>query len=116
VQKLVDKGTTIVGTLKLGSLITREKPTESADYHAAFNPRGDDYQFAWSSSGGSAAAIAAYDWLDFTIATDGMILQHAVTYLQADNELQQLEVVAFLPWQMGSTIFDLPKILYLPMG
>ncbi|KAF2815318.1 amidase signature enzyme [Mytilinidion resinicola] len=70
VQKLIDAGAQLVGTLKLGSLITREEPTESADYQAPFNPRGDGYQSAWSSSGGSGAAIAAYDWLDFTISTD----------------------------------------------
>lgn len=70
VQKLTAKGAHLVGALKLGSLITREEPSDSADYFAAFNPRGDGYQSAWSSSGGSGAAIAAYDWLDFTIATD----------------------------------------------
>lgn len=30
----------------------------------------DGYQSAWSSNSGSGAAIAAYDWLDFTIGTD----------------------------------------------
>ncbi|KAF2874248.1 hypothetical protein BDV95DRAFT_666169 [Massariosphaeria phaeospora] len=55
---------------KLGSLITREEPTESADYQAAFNPRGDGYQSAWSSSGRSGAALASYEYLDFTLATD----------------------------------------------
>jgi hypothetical protein len=68
--KLIDKGAHLIGTLKLGSLITREEPTESADYQAPFNPRSDGYQSAWSSSGGSGAAIASYDWLDFTLGTD----------------------------------------------
>ncbi|KAJ5640422.1 hypothetical protein N7528_000047 [Penicillium herquei] len=49
---------------------TAEEPTESLDYHASFNPRADGYQSAWSSSGGSVAAIAAYEWLDFTLGTD----------------------------------------------
>nr|OQO26120.1 hypothetical protein B0A51_04514 [Rachicladosporium sp. CCFEE 5018] len=70
IQILLDHGASLVGALKLGSLITREEPTESADYHAPFNPRGDGYQSAWSSSGGCGAAIAAYEWLDFTIASD----------------------------------------------
>ena len=35
-----------------------------------FNPRGDGYQLPSSSSSGSAAAAAGYDWLDFTIGTD----------------------------------------------
>ena len=74
-QSLVDAGANFVGTLKLGSLITREEPTESADYHPAFNPRADGYQSAWSSSGGSGAAIASYDWLDFTLATDSEPLE-----------------------------------------
>ena len=69
-EKLITAGAHLVGTLKLGSMITREEPTESVDYHAPFNPRGDGYQSAWSSSGGSGAAIAAYEWLDFTLATD----------------------------------------------
>jgi hypothetical protein len=70
VQSLIKGGAYLLGTLKLGSLVSREEPTESADFHAPFNPRGDGYQSAWSSSSGSGAAIAAYDWLDFTIATD----------------------------------------------
>lgn len=70
IQRLVDQGAYLLGTTKLGSLVSREEPTESADFHAPFNPRGDGYQSAWSSSSGSGAAIAAYDWLDFTIATD----------------------------------------------
>lgn len=70
IQRLLDVGAELTGTLRLGSLIAREEPTESIDFHAPFNPRGDGYQSAWSSSGGSGAAIAAYDWLDFTIAQD----------------------------------------------
>lgn len=69
-QRLIDSGAHLVGTLNLGSLIAREEPTESVDFHAPFNPRADGYQSAWSSSGGSGAAIAAYDWLDFTLGTD----------------------------------------------
>lgn len=40
------------------------------EYTAPFNPRGDSYQSPSSSSAGSAAASAAYHWLDFTIGTD----------------------------------------------
>lgn len=69
-QTLMSLGAELVGTLKLGSLITKEEPAESADYQAPFNPRGDGYQSAWSSSGGSGAAIASYNWLDFTLGTD----------------------------------------------
>ena len=70
IQKLIDGGVHLVGTLKLGSLIAREEPTEAIDWHALFNSRADGYQSAWSSSSGSGAATAAYDWLDFTLATD----------------------------------------------
>ena len=70
IQRLIDAGASLVGTLKLGSLITKEEPTESQDFHAPFNPRAHGYQSAWSSSGGSGAAIASYDWLDFTLGTD----------------------------------------------
>ncbi|KAK2875346.1 hypothetical protein FQN49_001664 [Arthroderma sp. PD_2] len=69
-KRMIDAGAELLGTLKLGSLIAREEPTESVDYHASFYPRADGYQSAWSSSGGSGAAIASYDWIDFTVGTD----------------------------------------------
>lgn len=74
IQTLLDYGAHLLGTLKLGSLITKEEPPESADYQAPFNPRGDGYQSAWSSSGGSGAAVASYEWLDSTLGTDSMYL------------------------------------------
>jgi Asp-tRNA(Asn)/Glu-tRNA(Gln) amidotransferase A subunit family amidase len=40
------------------------------DIHYPWNPRGDGYLTAASSSSGSAAAITAYDWLDITIGSD----------------------------------------------
>ncbi len=70
IGKLIEAGAHLLGTLKLGSLITKEEPAESADFQASFNPRGDGYQSAWSSSGGSGAAAASYEWLDFTLGTD----------------------------------------------
>lgn len=73
-QSLLDAGANLTGTLKLGSLIAREEPTESVDYHAPFNPGANGYQSAWSSSGGSGAAVAAYDWIDFTLGTDSKTL------------------------------------------
>lgn len=51
-------------------MISREEPTEAIDYRAPFNPRADRYQSPAGSSSGSAAAIAAYEWLDFTIGQD----------------------------------------------
>lgn len=110
IKRLVDAGAELLGTLKLGSLIAREEPTESVDYHAPFNPRADGYQSAWSSSGGSGAAIASYDWIDFTIGTDSIspfdtIIpegSHLLTSLQ-----QQQGVVADPRWQMELSRFAL---------
>lgn len=79
IQRLLDSGAELLGTLKLGSLIAKEEPTESVDFHAPFNPRADGYQSAWSSSGGSGAAIASYDWLDFTLGTDSKFLLCPIT-------------------------------------
>ena len=70
VKRLVDAGAHVLGTTKISSMISREEPTEAIDYHAPFNPRADGYQSPAGSSSGSAAATAAYDWLDFTIAED----------------------------------------------
>ncbi len=70
IQKLIDAGAEIVGKNKLSSFAAREAPTESVDYQAPFNPRGDGYQYPAGSSSGSAAAVASYDWLDFAIGTD----------------------------------------------
>ncbi|OAL31268.1 hypothetical protein AYO20_08323 [Fonsecaea nubica] len=70
VKRLVDAGAQVLGTTKISSMISREEPTEAIDYHAPFNPRADGYQSPAGSSSGSAAAIAAYDWLDLTIAED----------------------------------------------
>ncbi|KAK0511023.1 hypothetical protein JMJ35_006575 [Cladonia borealis] len=70
IQKLLDAGAVMVGTTKCSSMISREDPTEAVDYQAPYNPRGDGYQSPVGSSSGSAAAIASYDWLDFTIGSD----------------------------------------------
>lgn len=43
---------------------------DAVDYPTAFNPRGDGYQSPAGSSSGSAAAVAAYDWLDCALGTD----------------------------------------------
>lgn len=70
VRKLVDAGVHVLGTTKISSMISREEPTEAIDYHPPFNPRADGYQSPAGSSSGSGAAMAAYKWLDFTIAED----------------------------------------------
>lgn len=67
VQKLIDLGAVIVGKLKLDQFANLEY---FVDFHAPFNPRGDGYQSPSSSSCGSGAAEAAYDWLDVTLGSD----------------------------------------------
>lgn len=70
VQALENQGHHIVGLTKLSSMIAREEPMDAVDFQTAFNPRGDGYQSPAGSSSGSAAAVAAYDWLDCAIGTD----------------------------------------------
>ncbi|KAL9597860.1 MAG: hypothetical protein Q9219_004881 [cf. Caloplaca sp. 3 TL-2023] len=67
---IVGGGAIVLGKTKLGSFLSREEPTESVDYQAPWNPRADGYQTAGGSSSGSAAAVAAYDWIDIGIDTD----------------------------------------------
>lgn len=63
-----------------------------------FSPRADLYQICEGSSGGSACALAAYDWLDITISTDTSgNLYTTVWVVVADSvkvpiEYQQLSV------------------------
>ena len=70
IQKLIDAGAVMVGTTKCSSIISREDPIEAVDFQAPFNTRGDGYQSPAGSSSGSAAAIASYEWLDFTSGSD----------------------------------------------
>ncbi|KAM4057223.1 amidase [Hirsutella rhossiliensis] len=70
VQKLLDQGVSLVGKTKMNSFGIWEEPIEYVDYQAPWNPRADRYQSPGGSSSGSAAAIAAYDWLDIAIGTD----------------------------------------------
>ena len=67
---LVKRGVQVLGKTKLSSFLSREEPSEAVDYQTAWNPRGDGYQTPGGSSSGSAAAVAAYDWIDIGIGTD----------------------------------------------
>ncbi|KAH7204666.1 hypothetical protein DER44DRAFT_869120 [Fusarium oxysporum] len=57
-------------TAELSDNPTREEPADAVDYSTALNPRGNGYQSHAGSSSGSAAAVAAYGWLDCAIGTD----------------------------------------------
>ena len=60
-----------MGKVKTTQFADSEWPTcDWVEYHAPFNPRADGYQTTSGSSAGSAAAVAAYDWLDFALGTD----------------------------------------------
>ncbi|KAH7312544.1 amidase signature domain-containing protein [Stachybotrys elegans] len=70
VTKILGAGAHLVGKPHLSSFAMMEHPTQSVDYQAPFNPRGDGYLIPGGSSSGSAATMAAYDWLDIAICTD----------------------------------------------
>ncbi|KAH6888439.1 amidase signature domain-containing protein [Thelonectria olida] len=70
-QRLVDLGAVIVGKVKTAQFAAGEVPTANyVDQLAPFNPRGDGYQSPSSSSCGTGAALASYDWLDLGTGTD----------------------------------------------
>jgi Asp-tRNA(Asn)/Glu-tRNA(Gln) amidotransferase A subunit family amidase len=71
VQYLIDLGAVIVGKTILSQFAEVENPTgDWVDYHCPFNPRGDGYLTPDGSSSGAGASLAAYDWLDISMATD----------------------------------------------
>jgi hypothetical protein len=71
VRNLIDAGAVIVGKMKTSQFANGETATADwVDYHAPFNPRGDGYQDAGSSSAGPGAGAAAYSWLDVTLGSD----------------------------------------------
>lgn len=70
VQALIDAGAIILGKVKLQAMIMREEPLECVEFTAPFNPRADGYQVPSGSSHASAAGVASYDWLDFSIGSD----------------------------------------------
>ncbi|KAG5764035.1 hypothetical protein H9Q72_007882 [Fusarium xylarioides] len=85
VQKLIDAGAVVVGKNKMSEFaFAGGYVTEHIDYLLPCNPRGDGYNSPGDSSGGSAAAVASYDWLDASMGSDtggsirGPALQNAV--------------------------------------
>lgn len=71
VQKLIDAGAIVVGKNKLSEFaFAGPFVTEHLDYLLPFNPRGDGYNTPGDSSGGSAAAVASYAWLDASMGSD----------------------------------------------
>jgi hypothetical protein len=70
IQRLLDLGATIVGKTRTSQFAHGAQPWEYVDFEYSWNPRGDGYLTAGTSSSGSASAIAAYDWIDFTVGSD----------------------------------------------
>ncbi|KAF5363872.1 hypothetical protein D9756_000069 [Leucocoprinus leucothites] len=70
VQRLIDLGATLVGKTRTSQFAHGAQPWEYVDFEYSRNPRGDGYLTAGASSSGSACAIAAYDWIDFTVGSD----------------------------------------------
>lgn len=71
ISRLIEAGATVVGTQRVSQFATSEVATvDWVDYHSPFNPRGDGYQDASSSSSGAGASVASYEWLDAAVGTD----------------------------------------------
>jgi len=71
VQKLIDAGAIVVGKNKLSEFAFAGRyHLDHIDFLLPFNPRGDGYNSPGDSSGGSASAIASYDWLDVALGSD----------------------------------------------
>lgn len=86
VQRLIDQGAVILGRTKTSSFANGESPTADwVDQLDAFNPRGDEWQSTSSSSAGSGAAIAAYDWVDVTLGTDTYVRFLSLFFLTLIN-------------------------------
>ncbi|KAL0950298.1 hypothetical protein HGRIS_010276 [Hohenbuehelia grisea] len=70
VQRLLDLGATLVGKTKTSQFAHGANPWDFIDFGYPWNPRGDGFLTASSSSSGSACAIAAYGWIDFAVGSD----------------------------------------------
>ena len=71
IQKLIDQGAIVVGKTKMSTFASAEAPTDQwVDFHCPFNPRADGYLSPAGSTTGGGAALAGYEWLDYSIGTD----------------------------------------------
>jgi hypothetical protein len=67
VGALLHMGAIIVGKTKTAQF---DAGGDWIDSSAPWNPRGDGYQVSGGASAGASAALAAYDWLQFSFARD----------------------------------------------
>nr|AJP77092.1 indole-3-acetamide (IAM) hydrolase [Tricholoma vaccinum] len=70
IQRLLALGATMVGKVRTSQFAHGANPWDFLDIPYCWNPRADGYLTASASSSGSACAIAAYEWLDFTVGSD----------------------------------------------
>ncbi|KAF8806190.1 amidase signature enzyme [Phlegmacium glaucopus] len=70
IEMLLDLGAIMVGKTRTSQFAHGAHPWEFVDVPYSWNPRADGYLTASASSSGSACAIAAYQWLDFTVGSD----------------------------------------------
>jgi len=70
IEKLLELGAVMVGKTRTSQFAHGAHPWEFRDVAYSWNPRGDGHLTASASSSGSACAIAAYEWLDFTVGSD----------------------------------------------
>jgi hypothetical protein len=72
-ERIERMGAVIIGKVKMTSFAVWEEPYECIDFEAPWNPRADGFQSPGGSSSGSAAAVGAYDWVDFAIGSDSKL-------------------------------------------
>jgi Asp-tRNA(Asn)/Glu-tRNA(Gln) amidotransferase A subunit family amidase len=95
ISRMIKAEAQFVGKTYLSSFAMMEYPIQNVDHQAAYNPWGDGYQIAGGSSGGSAVAIASYDWLDLAICSDSK--PHSV------NIRSKHELVLSSDWERSYT-------------
>lgn len=79
VKRLVELGCVVVGKTKMTPFGNWLEPVDYIDLEAPWNPRADGYQSSGGSSSGSAAACAAYEWLDIVMGADSKLLKPICT-------------------------------------
>ncbi|EXJ54401.1 hypothetical protein A1O7_09740 [Cladophialophora yegresii CBS 114405] len=70
IKRLLDLGAVLVGMAKLSTFAYGSWPYQNMDYSYSWNIRADGWLGLSASSFGSAAGIAAYDQLDFSVGSD----------------------------------------------
>jgi Asp-tRNA(Asn)/Glu-tRNA(Gln) amidotransferase A subunit family amidase len=71
VEFCLNAGAELIGKLKtIAFALGAPNNGQEIDYPDPWSARGDGYQNTGGSSSGSGAAVAAYDWVDFTLGSD----------------------------------------------